>query len=291
MSELSLCRYTLEEAGSNPKVKARALHQQLTGQGISEGVIPIEVIATSLGIGEIRYDANLAFEGAVIMTPNKSDGSILVKKAAPPRMRFTIAHELFHFLSDQHQPVNGAFKCKASDMRVGTDFKPRTAEQKARAKHYRQEAEANQFAAEILMPFERVKRRLNAEPDLEHVLSISHEFGVSKEAAARHYVSRNGDTVAILFIKDGLLRYAARSEEFPWVKILRGQAVPYVPKPRPGSKVSDVDDDEILNWVDLPRRHQFGEEISLSGQWIWDGAIGCRRGIGRVGRVAMNEIP
>lgn len=263
MSKLSLCRFTLEEAGSNPRIKARALHQQLTGLGLSDGVIPIEIIATSLGIGEIRYDANLAFEGAVVMTPNKSRGSILVKQASKPRMRFTIAHELFHFLSDQHQPINGAFNCKASDMQVGMDFKPRTAEQKARIKHYRQEAEANQFAAEILIPFERVKRRLNAEPDLEHVLSISHEFGVSKEAAARHYASRNGDTVAILFIKDGSLRYTVRSKEFPWVKILRGQAVPYVPKPRPGSKASDVDDDEILNWVDLPRRHQFGGEIKV----------------------------
>lgn len=244
-------------------MKARALHKQLTDLGLSDGKVPIKTIAKSLDIHEIRFDANLAFEGAVVMTPNKSYGSILVKHAPKSRMRFTIAHELFHFLSVQHQPVNGAFNCKASDMRVGTDFKPRTAEQKARAKHYRQEAEANQFAAEILMPFERVRRRLNAEPDLDHVLNISREFGVSKEAAARHYVSRNGDTVAILFIEDGLLRYTVRSEEFPWVNILKGQAVPYVPKPRPGSRLSDIDEDDILNWVDLRARHEFGEEIKV----------------------------
>lgn len=282
MSALSLCRFTLEEAGSNPRVKARALHVQLTSLGLSDGVIPIETVATSLGIGEIRYEANLAFEGAVVMTPNKSRGSILVKQASKPRMRFTIAHELFHFLSVQHQPVNGAFNCKVSDMQVATDFKPRTAEQKARIKHYRQEAEANQFAAEILMPFERVKRRLNAEPNLEHVLSISHEFGVSKEAAARHYGSRNGDTVAILFIRNGLLRYSVKSEEFPWVKIGREQAVPHVPKPRPGSKLSHIDEDDILNWVDLPARHEFDEEIKVQ-------ALYQENGFGMVLLVAEDE--
>ncbi len=263
MSKFKLCRYTLEQAGNNPRVMAAALHKQLGELGVSSGVVPVEDTAKALDIEDIRFESELGFEGSVVMTPNKSRGSILVKENTKPRMRFTVAHELYHFLSAYHKPVGGGFRCVSRDMIASNGQKLKSDKDKSLAKHYKQEAEANQFAAEMLMPYAQVRRRLNAEPNFEHILSISDDFGVSKETAARHYANRNGDCVAVLFIKDGKLRYAVKSEDFPRLDIRYGQSVPVLPKSRPGSKLSEMEDDDSALWISSRKGRRRMEEVRV----------------------------
>src|SRR3546814_17385657 len=70
----------------------------------------------------------------------KNRGVILVKAGTrDDRRRFTVAHELGHFLMPSHR---GSRQCTASDLR----------ERRRNNDHRRQEAEANRFAAGLLMP-------------------------------------------------------------------------------------------------------------------------------------------
>jgi len=213
---------SLEEVGANPIIMAKALNAQLSSLGYNEGKVPIYQAALSLDIKEIRVEASLAFEGMILMPSNKSVGSVLINQASKPRMRFTLAHELFHFLSPLHKPVGqGGFTCDKAALKISSH---RT---QLRTRYERQEAEANQFAAEILMPRSRIKRRLGQEPSLEHVLAMADEFHVSKEAAAVHYASLHDDAVGIIFSRNGRVRYAVKSEDCPWlVHAERGAKLP-----------------------------------------------------------------
>jgi hypothetical protein len=48
---------------------------------------------------------------------------------------------------------------------------------------------------------------------------------VSKEAAARRYAALYGDDFAIVFSKDGRLRYYIRGGDFPWIDLKADQPI------------------------------------------------------------------
>ena len=88
------------------------------------------------------------------------------------RARFTLAHETGHYFVDEHrhalrsgQPPHGS----------ATDF----------ASHLRVEVEADLFAAHLLMPAARVRKRLRrTELGLPGVLSLADSFGTSRTSMA-----------------------------------------------------------------------------------------------------------
>jgi PAS domain S-box-containing protein len=122
-------------------------------------------IARALDIEEIREEALTSFEGALIASPEKGRGSILVnKRSSSQRRRYTVGHELGHFLNPWHKPTTGdQFECTRSDMLVtsGTN------------RHLRQEVEANRFAIELLAPARRLRAYLSGAADLERVLALA----------------------------------------------------------------------------------------------------------------------
>jgi hypothetical protein len=106
------------------------------------------------------------------------------------RRRFTIAHELGHFLL----PLHGASK-DANRAR---------------------EAEANRFAASLLMPkalFERDIRRLGT-PETEHIVKLAGDYEVSKEAAARRYTDLCDHCCAVTFSRHGNFGTFANQKRF-----------------------------------------------------------------------------
>ncbi|MGJ8563106.1 MAG: ImmA/IrrE family metallo-endopeptidase [Alphaproteobacteria bacterium] len=248
---------SLEDSGANPVVMAKALYGQVSQLGYSSGELPIYNMALSLNIEEIRVEPGLAFEGMVLMPSNKSFGSILIKEARKPRMRFTLAHELFHFLSPLHEPVAGSgFQCDKAAMRLSAQRSP------LKTRYERQEAEANQFAAEILMPRVRIRRRLSQEPSLEHVLAMAAEFGVSKEAAAVHYAALHDDPIAIIFSKDGVVRYTVKSKDCPWVTYgKQGMRLP-AHLFRGDKRLSGFEDDDAREWTSQSDS-EVGEDVQL----------------------------
>lgn len=97
---------------------------------------------------------------------------------------------------------------------------------RSRDRYLRQEAEANQFAIELLTPRKRLRRYLVDDPDLHQVLAIAEEFQISREAAARRYVSLHHAGIAVVFSKNGAFQYAERAQAFPSLSFSRGARVP-----------------------------------------------------------------
>ena len=68
--------------------------------------VPIEELAKQLDIEKIAPLETEGFEGGLVTDDARSTGFILVSRAAPSgRRRFTIGHELGHFLIVSHRPV------------------------------------------------------------------------------------------------------------------------------------------------------------------------------------------
>lgn len=238
---LLLDRIALDEVGANPARLASAIHKQL---GDGRGAVPVTEIAKALDIVEIRVEPLTNFEGALVTIPERGFGSILVnQRSNNKRRRFTIAHELLHFLSPIHQPTSpDGFYCGVQDM-IANDLDSQDL-------HVRQEAEANVFAIELLAPLKRIKPYLQGEPDLAAVLAMSLEMDISKEAAARRYVSCHGETLAVVFSNDGRFLYPQRSREFPWLTLRKNMALPDLPRGALATGLSEVEDAEADNWIE-----------------------------------------
>jgi len=121
----------------------------------------LRLIASTLpaGVsGEIRPDGT----GNYVIKVNRHD--------APRRQRFTIAHEIAHYLLHREQIGNGIsddalYRSSLSDVR---------------------EAEANRLAAELLMPAEKVQAEITRAKDVQAddiVAYIADRFDVSEAAA------------------------------------------------------------------------------------------------------------
>jgi Zn-dependent peptidase ImmA (M78 family) len=118
------------------------------------------------------------FEGALMTDPEKTRGIILSKAGTTPkRRRFTIGHELGHFLVPSHK---GNRQCTSADLR----------ETRRETIHQRQEAEANRFSAGLLMPRPWFIRDMRAmgEADVTHIQRLADVYNVSLEACANRYV-------------------------------------------------------------------------------------------------------
>lgn len=192
--------------------------------------VPIDSIARALDITSIEPLQTDQFEGGLITDRSKSEGIILVKgtqsdlaQGFTKRQRYTIGHELGHFLIPTHMPsADDQFLCTSGDMN-------QSGKSKAIDKKIRMEAEANRFAANILMPrrlFQAELRR-SAAPDIDLLVRISQKFDVSKEAAARRFSELVDSPSAIIFSKDGVFRYALRSTDFPFLSLNRGSPLPH----------------------------------------------------------------
>ena len=98
-----LDRMVIEESGPNPERIAASIHAQLA---LLSGPVPIHQVAEALDIVEIRQAPLKGLEGALVSAAERDIGSILVNSSPPAqRQRFSIAHELGHFLNPWHRPV------------------------------------------------------------------------------------------------------------------------------------------------------------------------------------------
>jgi len=251
---LGLCRMSIEEIGANPEKLATEIHRQLKPHS---GRVPVRALARELDISEIRMEPLDGFEGAVIMTPSRSIGSILInQRSGPRRKRFTIAHELCHFLNLAHKPrQNGGFRCEAKDVYRGPTGKTLSS-------YRRQEAEANRFAGALLMPKRQLTPYIKHSPNLEHIKSMADIFDVSKQAAVHRYVAcRDGDT-AIAICQNGKLVYWVKPKTFPRLKHWNGDVLPMMSR-LTGHSTSDIIETEPSEWLEHTR------DCSVNIQILW----------------------
>jgi hypothetical protein len=184
--------------------------------------IPIEDLARQLDIAEIRELSTEGYEGGLITDTGRSHGLILVNRDAfPARRRFTIGHELGHFLMTHHKPPAGGFRCTREDMRRWDD--------KEKNATIRMEVEANEFSSLMLMPppLWRIETRSLGDPDLLQILGLARRFGVSKEAAARTFAQYHDEAIAVIVVHNGNIDKIYRAfGRFPKLAVSRGARVP-----------------------------------------------------------------
>jgi Zn-dependent peptidase ImmA (M78 family) len=136
-------------------------------------VLPVDPVAVARKENISVKNAKFYRSDISGMIAKRDDGVfILVNADEPPyRKRFTIAHELGHYFL--HLSENGEFIDSSVDLFRDTSspFDP------ARNK----EAEANSFAASLLMPREKVSALYK---ELKSVSQLARTFNVSEEAMA-----------------------------------------------------------------------------------------------------------
>jgi Zn-dependent peptidase ImmA (M78 family) len=205
-------RMKLADLGS-PEALADAIIEHFSDM---EMPVPLKRIAEAVGITEIIGRDTDSFEGVLVTTAAKSAGSIAYnEKSGRERRRYTIAHELGHFLL----PFHGAgAQCAKADLGVfkTSDLNCAT------------EAEANRFAASLLMPQKFFARdiRQSGAPEIEHILKLAKRYETSKEAAARRYTDLCGHVCAIIFSHERKLRGFCKARNFPFLDLRRGDPLP-----------------------------------------------------------------
>ena len=225
-----------------PGLLARALHMQM---GPTDGPVPITDIASALDISYISIDEYDGFEGMLLTDRRRSDGVILANsRNGMPRARFTIGHELGHFLLERHTcSSKQGFLCTKKDLRAKS----------AADQHWRQESEANRFAIELLAPKDRFRAFLNADPDLEHVREAAGRLDLSKEATARRYLDLSDAMMTMVFHRNGRVRYFERPQRFPFLSLGKGATMPKAVSDSRGiDPVSALVEGDPKDWFDGP---------------------------------------
>ena len=130
--------------------------------------LPIEAVAQACGIQAIQALETDAFEGGLIQDEYKENGFILVKAGVrEDRRRFTIAHELGHFVNLRHvaPPGEARLLCgkehlHATDAGVSSRFGI--------------EAQANEFASCVLMPKSHIANQpfMCGSPEIARILAL-----------------------------------------------------------------------------------------------------------------------
>lgn len=170
-------RYRIRDAGDIDVVEIAAVLGVAVRRGGLRGAAARLVGDEQWGI--IRLSAKIEHDGA---------------------QNFSIAHELGH-RQLAHPAPSVAKLC---------------AEQRVRTAVERDvEAQANAFAAELLMPERLLRRRCEVSPvSLDIARSIAADFRVSLMAAALRFVELTSERCALVFSRDRKVAWAARSDSF-----------------------------------------------------------------------------
>jgi hypothetical protein len=155
---------------------------------------------TPLGKGTlIKEPANLtwnASEGALVRNPdNHAEWGIFVNPTArAERKRFTVAHELGHFVL--HRATQATFNCDKEGVYSGIDTLKKI------------EREADDFASNLLMPGDMLRERINGKRIDIHLLGdLAKEFGVSLEAMCIRLIKYTEQRAVLVYWDHGFLKY------------------------------------------------------------------------------------
>ena len=170
----------------------------LSDRGIDMLPVDVREIAENRGIF-IKDVVADSFEGCAIKVDQKAGILINSRYAYEQRKRFTIAHELGHIVLPYH--LNQKYTCVSEDM-IKYQVKD-------------EEAEANQFAAELLMPsFNMEDDCSSLDVNMKTVEQLADKYNVSKSVAALRFVEFTYGICAVVFVKNGHIRSFKSSKSF-----------------------------------------------------------------------------
>lgn len=173
------------------------------------GEADLQALAFALGLVVMNRSMRGA-EGRLIQKDETAIATINDQIRHERKRSFVIAHELGHYKLHRESPL---FLCDESDF---VDWHRRRPE----------ETEANQFAAELLMPAGWFRRNASAaEFSREEVSRLADTCGVSLTAAAFRCVELDIVPCAIAFCKDEKIKWSNVSRSFPY-QYMRGSGSP-----------------------------------------------------------------
>jgi hypothetical protein len=266
------------DIGAQPRKTAWEIHRQLREQSGGQVVLPVplEAIAAAAGIEEIQELETDGFEGAMVASEDRSRGAIVLRKGlVAGRRRFTLGHEIGHFLNPYHKAPPGGFKCdkagidvRRSAAKVWTDRSPAE----------RMEIEANEFSAAVLVPVAeyRADRANLVGSDIGHLEPLRRKYGVSREFMAQVYVETSAELIAILVSQSGKLGRFILPPKFPYLGLSKGRPLPSRSISSSFSKTAlagaqtELREVEADVWLDRSPhgRSVFEQAVALSSGWM-----------------------
>jgi Zn-dependent peptidase ImmA (M78 family) len=201
--------------------------------------MPVDALAESLGItgfGDL--------DGAGATSALVADAAKILTAASltPQRRRFAIAHQLGHFLLQEH---GGERRCTHRDL----------LENRRNTPARKEEMQANRFASGLLMPKPLFVASVAAlgKPMVTHLPTLAAAYDVPLEAAASRYADLSLAMCALIFVKDGAVRLARSSRTFPPLAIHPGApAPPAITAAGPSEKIA-WSPAEVRDWLTLSR--------------------------------------
>ncbi len=163
-------------------------------------------IAEEFGI-EVLYRPAESYDGALLRIRDAQRGSIVINSRIreESRKRFTLAHEIGHFVLLGQQEISAP--CKQQRIENWD------------ADLYRPELEANRFAAEILMPRGLMAEFVQSEPSLESIRSIAQLCGTSLTASAVRLITLTPHRAAVVWSQNQKILWSKLSEGFVrWIR-------------------------------------------------------------------------
>lgn len=152
----------------------------------------------------VKGDALPGFEGALYRALDDGKGwGIIYNNAitSPGRINFTLAHEFGHYLLHRLEFPDGK-ECGQQDF-VRWD-----------SEYGQIEAQANEFAATLLMPLDDFRRQIDARalPDLDGIGACANRYRVSLIAATLRWLQYTERRSVLVISRDGFILWARSSE-------------------------------------------------------------------------------
>jgi hypothetical protein len=152
----------------------------------------------------IKGDSLPTFDGALYKAPPGKKGWGIIYNSAitsPGRVNFTIAHEFGHYLLHRLAYPHG-LECGQQDILRWDNT-------------YRQiEAQANEFAAYLLMPLDDFRRQINsrAKPTLDDLSACAQRYDVSLIAAVSRWLLYTDRRSVLVVSREGFILWARSSD-------------------------------------------------------------------------------
>jgi hypothetical protein len=161
---------------------------------------PVEDICRHFDIECILY-ADIEAEALLIIGEKRSRPLIAIKanQQYETRVKFSLAHELGHFIIPEHQASK--YLCSLDDL---NDYHEKSAE-----------IEANQFAAELLIPSHWLTKEIrHHDVTLNMLKGFADECETSLSSTAIKVAGLCADRIAVVFAKNGQIVWQKKSESF-----------------------------------------------------------------------------
>lgn len=207
--------------------------------------LPIEELARIAGIENIEYKEGLPFEGMLVV----DHSAIVINKSNNQRERFTIGHEIGHFLIPHHRLKKRSFRCEKKDtsshnMASGSNVE-------------KIEVEANRFASSILMPQKEFTKAIGGRDFcMSEIVRIAIMFDTSIQATCIKYAQVSGKKLLFIVTKGLFVEKILRSGGFPRLSISIQKGSPISPRAitvreaNNKEKISEIEEIDETIWLE-----------------------------------------